>query len=222
MDLDIGCRAHPGPLLHFETILPVTKPVGVSNDLMFSAPKTPFMDLVINSLETFNHEWLYMPYPTVMFSTGPMFISAIYSMWSRILEKGIGIEPPSQTSLYKRVRILPKPLYGKNAAPEEVPDSFFWHYYGSSWHAGDAGFVGFVSVGEIDVQVVAYFHEADSYLAFNDAALYSLANMDIVYYCLAVVSCLSVSATWCGPNGIMSYLHRGNENYHWILLKILP
>lgn len=141
MDLDIGCRAHPGPLMHFESILPVTKPVGVSNDLLFSAPKTPFMDLVINSLETFNHEWLWMNYPTVMFSTGPMFISAIYSMWNRILDKGVGL---ADDHLNKRVRILPKALYGKNALPEAVPHSFFWHYYGSSWHAGDAGFIGFV------------------------------------------------------------------------------
>jgi mannosyltransferase OCH1-like enzyme len=143
MDLDIGCRAHPGPLMHFESILPVTKPVGVSNDLLFSAPATPFMDLVINSLETFNHEWLWMNYPTVMFSTGPMFISAIYSMWNRILDKGVGV---ADEHLHKRVRILPKALYGKNALPENVPESFFWHYYGSSWHASDAGFIGFVSL----------------------------------------------------------------------------
>lgn len=143
MDLDIGCRAHPGPLLHFESILPITKPVGVSNDLMFSAPKTPFMDLVINSLETFNHQWLYMPYPTVMFSTGPMFISAIYSMWCRILQKGVGIDP-AQNHLYQRVRILPKSLYGKNISPDDAPLSFYFHYYGSSWHAGDAGFIGFL------------------------------------------------------------------------------
>lgn len=128
MDLDIGCRAHPGPLLHFETILPVTKPVGVSNDLMFSAPATPFMSLVINSLETFNHQWLWMNYPTVMFSTGPMYVSAIYSMWCRILERAVGATTATEDNRrHRRVRILPKSLYGKNAPPEEVPDSFFWH-----------------------------------------------------------------------------------------------
>lgn len=128
MDLDIGCRSHPGPLLNFETILPVTKPVGVSNDLMFSAPRTPFMDLVINSLETFNHRWLWMNYPTVMFSTGPMFVSAIYSTWCRIIARGAksAALTPAQ-ALESRVRILPKSLYGKNALPEDVPHSFFWH-----------------------------------------------------------------------------------------------
>lgn len=140
--LDIGCRAHPGPLLHYEAILPVTKPVGVSNDLMFSAPGTAFMTLVINSLSSFNHAWLFMNYPTVMFSTGPMFISAMYSSWSRI-HKGRGRQTSSERG-QDRVRILPKSLYGKNAKAEDVPESFYWHYYGSSWHAKDAGFIGFV------------------------------------------------------------------------------
>jgi mannosyltransferase OCH1-like enzyme len=124
MDLDIGCRAHPGPLLHYQTILPVTKPVGVSNDLIFSAPQTPFMDLVIHSLDTFNHRWLWMNYPTVMFSTGPMYISAMYSLWCRLLAKGFGQD---EHITHARVKILPKSLYGKNAPPEAVPHSFFWH-----------------------------------------------------------------------------------------------
>jgi mannosyltransferase OCH1-like enzyme len=145
MDLDIGCRAPPHPLLHFPAILPMTKPVGVSNDLMFSAPRTPFLDLVIHSLDSFNHNWLFMPYATVMFSTGPMFISAMYSMWCRILQRGMNIDP-AKRHLYHRVRILPKSLYGKNILPEDAPNSFYYHYYGSSWHAGDAGFVGFVSL----------------------------------------------------------------------------
>lgn len=36
------------------------------------------------------------------------------------------------------VRILPKELYGKNVLPELVPDAFFYHYYGSSWHQNDS------------------------------------------------------------------------------------
>lgn len=39
------------------------------------------------------------------------------------------------------VRILPKSLYGKNAPEEDVPHAFFSHYYGSSWHDDDAGFI---------------------------------------------------------------------------------
>lgn len=36
------------------------------------------------------------------------------------------------------VRILPKELYGKNIEPDLAPDSFFYHYYGSSWHKKDS------------------------------------------------------------------------------------
>ena len=42
------------------------------------------------------------------------------------------------------IRILPKALYGKNAKPGEAPHAFFSHYYGSSWHADDAAFIGFL------------------------------------------------------------------------------
>lgn len=41
--------------------------------------------------------------------------------------------------VHEPVRILPPSLYGKNLDPKDCPDSFFWHYYGSSWHAGDSG-----------------------------------------------------------------------------------
>lgn len=42
------------------------------------------------------------------------------------------------------VRILPKELYGKNVDPELVPDSFFYHYYGSSWHQNDSAIFTFL------------------------------------------------------------------------------
>ena len=51
------------------------------------------------------------------------------------------------------VRILPKELYGKNADPELVPDSFFYHYYGSSWHQNDVAV--FTYLGQIGKQVIS-------------------------------------------------------------------
>jgi hypothetical protein len=45
------------------------------------------------------------------------------------------------TNPVRQVRVLPKSLYGKNAPQSEVPHSFFSHFYGSSWHANDAGFI---------------------------------------------------------------------------------
>jgi mannosyltransferase OCH1-like enzyme len=130
-DLDIGCQRPMRPLLNFDIVLPRTIPVGISNDLMFAAPHHPFMELVIHNLVTFNHQY-GTHYPTVMFSTGPMFLSAQYGLW------------PSVDGVRGGVRVLPKSLYGKNARPDEMEHSFFLHYYGSSWHEGDAGFIKLV------------------------------------------------------------------------------
>lgn len=133
IDLDIGCLRRMDPLLAYPVILPKTIPVGVSNDLMISAKQHPFMDQTIHNLVTFDHSWV-LNYPTVMFSTGPMFVSAQYGIYASA--------HPNTAST--DVRILPKSLYGKNAKEGEAPNSFFSHFYGSSWHADDAAFIGFL------------------------------------------------------------------------------
>ena len=135
VDLDIGCLRPLDPLLVYPVILPKTKPVGVSNDLMFSEKGHPFMAQTIHNLVTFDHSWI-LNYPTVMFSTGPMFLSAQYGLYTS--------SNPTSLETLGEVRILPKSLYGKNAELFEAPHSFFSHFYGSSWHADDAAFIGFL------------------------------------------------------------------------------
>jgi len=130
IDLDIGCKRPMDQLLTSSVILPKTIPVGVSNDLMFAEKNHPFLAQTIHSLITFDHSWV-LNYPTVMFSTGPMFLSIQYALFG----------PPAKLD----IRILPKSLYGKNAKEGEAPHSFFSHYYGSSWHADDAAFIGFLN-----------------------------------------------------------------------------
>ncbi|CAD6888607.1 unnamed protein product [Tilletia laevis] len=143
MDLDIGCLRRFDPLLRFEIILPKTIPVGVSNDLMLAKKGHPFMDLVIHNLVAFNHQYL-TNYPTVMFSTGPMFLSASYGMF--VSKHGSAKQSTREQpeAGFAGLRILPKSLYGKNAKPGEAPDAFFRHLYGSSWHSNDAGFLIFL------------------------------------------------------------------------------
>ncbi|KAF7977465.1 hypothetical protein HWV62_3653 [Athelia sp. TMB] len=136
LDLDVGCLRPLDPLLIFPVILPKTIPVGVSNDLMFAEKGHPFLTQTIHKLIAFDYSWV-INYPTVMFSTGPMFLSAQYGLWT-------ASHPPTAEMPGGEVRILPKSLYGKNAKPEEAPHSFFAHYYGSSWHADDAAFIGFL------------------------------------------------------------------------------
>ncbi|TRM67708.1 nucleotide-diphospho-sugar transferase [Schizophyllum amplum] len=132
IDLDIGCERPLDPLLVHSVILPKTIPVGVSNDLMFAEKGHPFLAQTIHNLVTFDHSWV-LNYPTVMFSTGPMFLSMQYSIFS------------SSHPFENVIRILPKSLYGKNAKEGEAPHSFFAHYYGSSWHADDASFIAFLN-----------------------------------------------------------------------------
>ncbi|KAG7450789.1 uncharacterized protein BT62DRAFT_885317 [Guyanagaster necrorhizus] len=132
-DVDIGCRRPLDPLLAYPVILPKTIPVGVSNDLMFSTKGHPFFAQLIHNLATFDHSW-FLNYPTVMFSTGPMFLSIQYTIWTS----------SHAAALSDPIRILPKSLYGKNAKDGEAPHSFFTHFYGSSWHADDAVFIGFL------------------------------------------------------------------------------
>ncbi|THH14885.1 hypothetical protein EW146_g5508 [Bondarzewia mesenterica] len=136
LDLDIGCLRRLDPLLVYPVILPRTIPVGVSNDLMFAEKGHPFLAQTIHNLVTFDHNWV-LNYPTVMFSTGPMFLSAQYGLYS-------SSHPVTPEKPDGGIRVLPKSLYGKNAKPEEAPHSFFTHYYGSSWHADDAAFIGFL------------------------------------------------------------------------------
>ncbi|KAI0347225.1 hypothetical protein BDW22DRAFT_1404840 [Trametopsis cervina] len=136
LDLDIGCQRRLDSLLQYNIILPRTIPVGVSNDLMFAEKSHPFMAQTIHNLISWDYSWI-LNYPTVMFSTGPMFLSFQYGFWN-------SANPPTKEFPGGEVRILPKSLYGKNALPEEAPNSFFTHYYGSSWHADDAAFIGFL------------------------------------------------------------------------------
>jgi hypothetical protein len=135
LDLDVGCLRPLDPLLVYPVILPKTIPVGVSNDLMFSEKGHEFLFQAIHNLAVFDHSWI-LNYPTVMFSTGPMFISIQYGLYA------------SAHGAMSRdaVRILPKSLYGKNAKPDEARHSFFVHYYGSSWHADDAGVFWFLAI----------------------------------------------------------------------------
>lgn len=129
MDLDIGCRRRIDPLLtgEWDVLLPITAPVGVSNDLLVSTTGSAFFKQTIDNLKKFNHNYV-MPYATVMFSTGPMFLSAQRAVYSHKHDA-------------HELRVLPTSLYGKNAPYEAVPHSFFSHLYGSSWHADDAGFI---------------------------------------------------------------------------------
>ena len=122
VDLDIGCHGSFEPLRQNELILPKTQPIGFSNDWMASTKGHGFFGLLISHLQDWNIR-LLTKYPTVFFSTGPMFLNIMYCKYGD--KQGIAV--------------LPDELYGGH-----WESSFVVHYHGSSWHAWDAALVFYV------------------------------------------------------------------------------
>ncbi|KAJ5569994.1 uncharacterized protein N7459_009424 [Penicillium hispanicum] len=123
IDLDDGCNRRLDPLLAYPAWVRRTIPTGISNDVMGSVPRHPFFLRVIELLQQYDHHWL-LPYITVMYSTGPLFLSVI---WKEYLQ-----DNPSEMS---RIRILMPDEYKTQSW------SFFTHHTGNSWHGKDARFI---------------------------------------------------------------------------------
>lgn len=120
IDLDDGCNRPLDPLLVYPAWLRFTIPTGISNDAMGSVKNHPFFAKTIKSLKHYQRNWL-MGYITVMYSTGPLFLSVIWKeyLWDT---------RPSE----EHVRILmPSEYKGHDW-------SFFNITKGSSWHGKDA------------------------------------------------------------------------------------
>lgn len=121
MDLDISCREKSDitdlvrvmEKMQAHSMFPLTDPVGVSNDVMFASKSNNFFYRLIETLPERNR-WFGLPYLTVLFSTGPMFLSLACMDYS---EEG------------KEVLALSPTLYSK---------TYFRHLKGSTWHSVDA------------------------------------------------------------------------------------
>lgn len=124
IDLDIVCL-HPLDFLRtYGFVMPKTWPVGFSNDFLAGAPKHPFLEQMVVALPSKNWE-LFSKYATVMFSTGPMFVTAQATAFRR-------------TASFRQqndLAVLSDDMYGKYVAS---PDPLFEHLHGSSWHGDDA------------------------------------------------------------------------------------
>lgn len=126
LDLDDGCQRSLDPLLTAPAFLRKTSPTGVSNDVMGSVPGHPFYLKVMKSLKKYDRNW-YVPYVTIMSSTGPLFISIIWKQYKR--EENYEHDPMT------KIKILQPADYKMHTY------SFFTISKGSSWHMGDAVFV---------------------------------------------------------------------------------
>lgn len=95
---------------------------------MGSVPQHPFFLRVIEALQVFDRHWL-LPYITVMYSTGPLFLSVVWKQYMR----------DQHIEASARVRVLMQGEYNKYMW------SFFTHHVGNSWHGKDARLVFWVS-----------------------------------------------------------------------------
>lgn len=136
IDLDDGCNRNLDPLLNFPAFVRKTNPTGISNDVMGSIPQHPFFLKVIVQLEKFNINWL-VPYITIMYSTGPLFLSQI---WKQYIRWGEPLE----------IKILMPNDYKKG------PNAFFKISPGSSWHKNDASLM-FMMLNHLPLTIVLGF-----------------------------------------------------------------
>lgn len=105
---------------------------------MGSVPHHPFFQLVMESLIPYNRNWK-LPYITVMYSTGPLFLSVIWQEYKRGRgsDSVLGTTNAANAGRWDgseagRVRILMMDEYNKQ------PWAFFRWHGGSSWHGKDA------------------------------------------------------------------------------------
>lgn len=124
IDLDDGCKRRLDPLLSYSAWLRRTIPTGISNDAMGASPQHPFFLHVIEHLQNYNRSW-FLPYITIMGSTGPLFLSV---MWKKYMNG----EKNEALDWAGRVRVLMPDEYSKHSW------SFFNIFKGDSWHKGDA------------------------------------------------------------------------------------
>jgi mannosyltransferase OCH1-like enzyme len=123
IDLDDGCERRLDPLLTVPAFVRKTIPTGILNDVMGSVPGHPFFLKVLDLLEQYDRNWL-VPYITIMYLTGPLFLLVVWKQYKRWGVPDLG-----------RVHIL---------LPEDYKThtySFFAIAPGLSWHLDDAKFI---------------------------------------------------------------------------------
>ncbi|OKL58180.1 hypothetical protein UA08_06873 [Talaromyces atroroseus] len=75
LDFDLECKRSLGPLRRFDFVAPAAYPTGFSVGFMMARPGNYFVRSLVDSLAAYNHAWFFIPYATVMFSTGCHYAS---------------------------------------------------------------------------------------------------------------------------------------------------
>jgi len=124
LDLDYTCKVplEVGLLnyANFDVVLAETVPTGVTNGFMTSVADHPFWKYVTQNLAD-SDRWYVVPYATVIFSTGPMYLT---HRMDEYRSRG----RPDQ------IGVIPK---------EVLAADILGHLVGNSWHRWDAKFALF-------------------------------------------------------------------------------
>lgn len=115
-DLDIECLRSFAPLRAHQVVLPKTKPVGYSNDLMLSVPGHPLFALLIERLahsERWWGRWFIPRHFRVMLTTGPLHLTNTFRTF----------DSP------ELVHVLDESLY--SSQNREV--AYVYHWPGNTW-----------------------------------------------------------------------------------------
>ena len=116
LDLDIQCKVDLSQILKKHSAYPIilapTTPVGVATDLLITTAKNPFFFQLINDLNKTSSKWYIVPYITIMWTTGPMYVTN--HVWDYQRQENI--------------LILEKELY---------QNIYFNNFHFSSWHRWD-------------------------------------------------------------------------------------
>ncbi|KAJ4303937.1 hypothetical protein N0V88_001537 [Collariella sp. IMI 366227] len=75
LDMDLQCKRGFGPLRRFDFVAPAAHPTGFSIGFMMAAKGNAFVGKLVQNLKRYNRHWLWLPYPSVMFSTGCHYAS---------------------------------------------------------------------------------------------------------------------------------------------------
>lgn len=129
IDLDNGVKQPLDKLLSLSAFFPKTDPTGVSNDIMACSRGHPLFGRLIEELRNYNRNFI-LPYITIMYSTGPLFVSMVLQKY---LRSHSSVDDPY------RVRIL-MPDSPQNSHLMTIRQ-LFGMLKGQSWHQSDAEYI---------------------------------------------------------------------------------
>jgi len=134
LDLDLACKRSLEPLRKFDFVAPAAHPTGFSIGMLLASPNNPFIGELVRNLPIFNRAWFFLPYATVMFSTGCHYASTIFTLQGNRRDLRILAGPSSDPRMHT--------LNG------DVNTPLFRHLGTSSWHDFDAVLIN--SLGHLD------------------------------------------------------------------------